>query len=785
MTDKESVEIKKMPEELLLLTSSDLVVFPEILAPIIVKNENHIKIINEVLTDDSKTLIVALEKTSDKEQENDNLNIHPIGCVANIVKMMRIPDGTMRVLIQGVHRVRITDVQMTKAKLPLGKFEIINTEIPTSPKLTKRIEALVRSVKELFTVIIDAANYLPEEMKVALMNISNPGILADFTAANISIQIEQRQEILSSLDVIERLEKILLFLRREEDILKIGSKIQSEVTQKMEKNQREYYLREQLRAIRKELGDDEEGADIIEVRKRVEELDAPTYVKEAAEKEVERLGRINPASSEYSVSRSYIEWLLDLPWNIATEDSINIEESKKILDRDHYGLDDVKKRIIEYLAVKKLGGSSRGSILCFIGPPGVGKTSIGKSIAEAMGRSFVRMSLGGLRDEAEIRGHRRTYIGALPGRIMQNIRKAKSNNPVFMLDEIDKLGTDFRGDPASAMLEVLDPEQNFAFQDNYIELDFDLSKVMFITTANYMETIPPPLRDRMEVIKLPGYVTPEKVQIAKRYLVPRQMKENGLTTKHITFSDGALEDIVIHYTREAGVRNLERVVGKICRKVAVQVASGNQEKVRISVKNLKKFLGPIWLMPDLYNRKPTVGVANGLAWTSVGGVMLVIETIIFPGDGKIKVTGQLGNVMKESAEIARSYLQKEAKRLNIPEDMFKKYDLHIHVPEGATPKDGPSAGITIITALASLFTNTPVRHDVAMTGEITLQGRVLPIGGLREKAVAAGRSHMKMVICPKANEADLEGIPSAIKEKVEFKFVQSIDEVLKIALHKE
>ena len=645
-----------------------------------------------------------------------------------------------------------------------------------------RVEALTRNLKEDFSEIIDKAQQLPEEMKVALINISDPGALADFIASNLNIKPDERQEILTAIQIEERLTKVSKFITRELQLIRLGSQIQDEVTATLEKNQREYYLREQLKAIKRELGEDQEGAEIKELRERVEKLDAPDKVKETAENELERLARMSPNAADYNVARNYIDWLLDLPWNVSSKDTLDINKANEILERDHYGLNDVKQRILEYLAVKKLKPEGRGSILCFIGPPGVGKTSIGKSIAAAMGREFVRMSLGGLRDEAEVRGHRRTYIGALPGRIIQNIKRAGTNNPVFMLDEIDKLGTDFRGDPSSAMLEVLDPEQNFAFQDNYLELDFDLSKVMFITTANYLETIPPPLRDRMEMINLPGYVTPEKVQIARRYLVPRQIEQNGLMAKHVAFTDKALEKIVVNYTREAGVRTLERTIGKVCRKIAVDVAAGRKKKLSITTRNLPDFLGSARVMPDLLHRKPVVGVANGLAWTPVGGVMLRIEAISTPGEGRIKITGRLGEVMMESASIAMSLIKHNAGKLKIDYDDFKRKDVHIHIPEGATPKDGPSAGITITTALASLFTGRPVRHDIAMTGEITLEGRVLPIGGLREKSVAAARGHMKMIVCPADNQSDLEDIPDIVKEKVEFKFVDDIDEVLRTML---
>jgi ATP-dependent Lon protease len=769
----------QIPGKLPLVLVDDAVIFPGIVTPIAVTEQSQVNLFNEVLGSDNRALVMALKKPGGEGKPRLD-EPYPIAGATVILKMLRIPDGTLRLLLQGLARVQIDKIIVGKN----GHREVEITPLQPKPAEGQQVEALTRLLREEFSQVIDLSQYLPNEMKVALLNITDISALADFITSNLNIKPDDRQEILATLDLEERLTKVSKLVSRELELIKLGSKIQTEVSGSIEKSQREYFLREQLKAIRRELGEEEEGGiEIKELKERTEKLVAPDKVKEAATKELERLTRMNPASSEYTVSRSYIDWLLEIPWSVATKDQLDIPEARSILDHDHYGLDDVKERILEYLAVRKLKGEGRGSILCFVGPPGVGKTSIGKSIATAMGRKFVRMSLGGLRDEAEIRGHRRTYIGALPGRIIQNIKRAGSNNPVFMLDEIDKLGTDFRGDPASAMLEVLDPEQNFSFNDNYIELDFDLSRVMFITTANYLETIPPPLRDRMEIIKLPGYITPEKVQIARRHLVPRQITENGLTSERIKFTDRALENLIIFHTREAGVRTLERTIGTICRKVAVKVTSAKRHKrYLITVKNLEKFLGSPKVMPDLFNRRPVVGVANGLAWTAFGGTLLLIEAIMMPGDGKMKVTGQLGDVMKESVEIALSYIRSRAAKLKIPADAFKKNDVHIHFPEGATPKDGPSAGITITTALASLFTGRLVRHDIAMTGEITLEGRVLPIGGLREKSVAAARAHMKMIVCPADNRGDLEEIPDIIKEKLEFKFVETLDDVLKVTL---
>jgi len=771
-------ETPLIPPVLPLLLTDDLIIFPGVLTPVVVNDKGQINLVNSVLDAEKRVMAVALKRPGEAEDERLEEPCE-IGCAVAIVKMLRIPDGTLRLLMQGMARVRIDKVELN----PEGQRLAHITRLQAEPRTGIRIEALIRALRDEFSKVIDKAQYLPAETKVALLNINEPGSLADFITSNLNIKPDERQEILATVEIEERLTRVSQLVRHELDILKLGSKIQTEVTGAIEKTQREYFLREQLKAIRKELGEDEEeGTEIRELKERLAKFDAADQVKETAEREIDRLGRMNPASAEYTVSRTYLDWLFDLPWRVSTEDRLNISEARRIMDRDHFGLEDVKERIFEYLAVKSLRDDGRGSILCFVGPPGVGKTSIGKSIAEAMGRKFVRMSLGGLRDEAEIRGHRRTYIGALPGRIIQNLKKAGTNNPVFMLDEIDKLGADFRGDPASAMLEVLDPEQNFSFQDNYLEVEFDLSRVMFITTANYLETIPPPLRDRMEIIKLPGYVTPEKVQIARRYLVPRQTEENGLTPKQITFTDKALERIVVYYTREAGVRTLERTIGKVCRKAAVAVVSGTKRRFKVNARNLEEFLGAPRVMPDLLGRQPRVGVATGLAWTPVGGVILIIEAIAMPGEGRLKITGQLGDVMKESAEIALSYLRNRATELKIPKEYFKRHDIHLHIPEGATPKDGPSAGITIAATLASLFTGRPVRHYIAMTGEITLQGQVLPIGGLREKSVAAVRGHMKEVICPVDNRAELEEIPDIVKGKIEYRFVETLDEVLRAVL---
>ncbi len=639
----------------------------------------------------------------------------------------------------------------------------------------------MNTAKDMFRQMAQLSPQIPEEAVNFMASINNPAHLADLLVSSLNMPMQERQRFLEMTDPVQRLRELIPLLSREIQVLELTQKIQEQARQELDKAQREFILRQQLREIQKELGETPE-AEIEELRQKIEAAGMPEDVKEVALRELDRLSKMHPASAEYTVSRTYLDWLVSLPWNKVTEDNLDIANAKRVLDEDHYDLDDVKDRLLEFLAVRKLKQDTKGPILCFVGPPGVGKTSLGQSIARALGRKFVRISLGGIRDEAEIRGHRRTYVGALPGRIIQGLRQAGTKNPVFMLDEVDKLGIDFRGDPAAALLEVLDPEQNHSFVDHYLDVPFDLSQVLFICTANITDTIPPALLDRMEVIRLPGYSHEEKLQIAKRYLVPRNLKEHGLTEDNLEFTDEALSTIIKQYTREAGVRNLNREIANVCRKVARRVAEGNTEKVIVTPEVVPEFLGPPKFIEEIAERQPQVGVATGLAWTPFGGSVLFVETTKMPGKGSLTITGHLGEIMKESAQAALSYVRSRSEQLGIPEDFFSKHDIHIHVPAGAIPKDGPSAGITMATALASLATERPVRHDIAMTGEITLTGRILPVGGIKEKVLAAKEAGITEIILPAQNEKDLVEIPEHIRNSLRFHFVENMDEVLEIAL---
>jgi len=767
-------DVPDIPNELPILTVRNTVIFPYVVAPLIITDEGKMTLINEALSD-RKIIGLFAQKSGDDKKETEFFNL---GVAVFILKMFRLPDESMGLMVQGLSRIRLDTITQTEPYMK-GKVKLI----PEDESHSVKTEALVREVTEIFQQVVQISPVLPDELAQAIVNVDNPGRLSDLIASNLKIDIEELQSILETLIVEDRLIKLLTFLNKELELLKLGNKIQSEVKSKIEEGQKEYLLREQMKAIQKELGEkDERTAEVDELKKRIEKAGMSTEAREAAEKELDRLQRMPPQAAEYTVSRTYLDWLISLPWNKRTEDNIDIEKAKSILDEDHYNLTDVKDRILEFLAVRKLKETSKGPILCFVGPPGVGKTSLGKSIARAMGRKFIRYSLGGMRDEAEIRGHRRTYIGSLPGRIIQGVKKSDSGNPVFMLDEIDKVGTDFRGDPASALLEVLDPEQNNAFSDHYLEVTFDLSNVMFITTANVLETIPRPLLDRMEVLRLPGYIEQDKLQIAKKYLIPRQRDENGLKASQIKFQDKAIRKVISEYTREAGLRNLERELGTCCRKVARQIAEGKEEKMLITAENIPVFLGPRKFFSEVAQRKDEVGVATGLAWTPVGGEILFVEATAMAGGKGLVLTGQLGDVMKESAQAALSFIRSHATELNIEPDFFQKLDVHVHVPEGATPKDGPSAGVTIATALVSLFTRRAVKHDQAMTGEITLQGRVLPVGGIKEKVVAARRSGIRKVILPKLNEKDLEEIPVHVRDKMTFMFVEKLTDVFQLTL---
>lgn len=765
-----------IPAELPILPLRGTVAYPDLVMPLIVGREKSIRLIDDAMAKDRMIGIIT-QKNPDIE-DPDIEDLYTIGTVATIMKMVKMVDGSQRIVVQGICRfklVEFTDREYSlKAKI-LPIFEEYQRDI--------EIDAMYLNLKNLYKKAVEMAPYLSSELAQIASKVENPGNLSDLIASTINIGVSEKQEILETIDLKERLKKVTILLNREVETLELSSRIQTHVKEGIDKTQREYYLREQLKAIQKELGESEDKfTEIEEIRKKIAEAEMPPDVQKVAEKELDRLSKMSTMSAEYTVSRTYLDWLIDLPWSKQTEDNLNIEEASTILNEDHYDLEKVKKRILEYLAVRKLKPDMKGPILCFVGPPGVGKTSLGKSIARALGRKFMRISLGGIRDEAEIRGHRRTYVGALPGRIIQGIKKAGSNNPVFMLDEVDKIGMDFRGDPSSALLEVLDPEQNYSFSDHYLEVPFDLSKVMFIATANMLDPIPPALKDRMEVLELPGYTEEEKLMIARQFLIPKERFEHGLNEDLIEFEDEALRVIIRSYTRESGVRNLEREIAAICRAVAKDVAEGKIEKKIITAESIHGYLGPIKHFSEVAERTKYAGVATGLAWTPTGGDILFIESTKMRGKGNLTLTGQLGDVMKESAQAALSYIRSKASEFNIPEDFFEKNDIHIHVPQGAIPKDGPSAGVTMLVSLVSLLTDRLVRNDVAMTGEITLRGLVLPVGGIKQKVLAAKRAGIKTVILPKLNEKDLEEVPESIKENMDFKFIERMDEAIEICL---
>jgi len=769
-------EQQVLPEELAILPLKHGVIYPNAIMPITVGQERSIKLIDDALVKDKIIGIVSVKNPeSDLPTPED---LYPMGCSAVILKMTKLPENHMGVIVQGQSRIIIGEYTQTTPYLK-AKVEIIKEEL----KKDVEIEALMVSIKSLFRRAVELAPQIPSEVGVLVASMEDPRSLADFIASNFNISVAEKQEILELIDLKKRLERVVSILNKELQVLELGSKIQSELKKEMDKTQREYYLREQLKAIQRELGEeDERTVEITELKEKIEKAKMPEEVSQIAKKELDRLSKMSPAAAEYTVSRTYLDWLVELPWSVATVDNLVIAEAQKVLDEDHYNLEKVKKRILEYLAVRKLKPDMKGPILCLVGPPGTGKTSLGKSIARALGRKFIRMSLGGVRDEAEIRGHRRTYVGALPGRIIQGIKKTGSHNPVFMLDEIDKLGMDFRGDPSSALLEVLDPEQNFSFSDHYLEVPFDLSQVMFITTANVLDTIPPSLRDRMEVLELPGYIQEEKVKIAQSYLIPRQLEAHGLKPLHLKFEDEALETIISDYTREAGLRNLEREIAAICRGVAKEYAQGKTESLNITREMLHDFLGPVKFYSEVAERTSVPGVATGLAWTPTGGDIIFVEATKMRGKKSLTLTGSLGEVMKESVQTALSYVRSKSKELSVPEDFFEENDIHVHVPAGAIPKDGPSAGVTMFTALTSLLTNRPVRNDIAMTGEITLRGLVLPVGGIKEKVLAARRAGINKIILPKKNESNLEEIPKSIKNGMEFFLVETMDQVIEKTL---
>jgi ATP-dependent Lon protease len=768
-----------LPQALPILPLREMVTFPETLTPLAVGQERSIKLVDDVLAGNRMLAMVA--STDPEKEEPGPEDLHGVGVAGVVARMLKVPDGTIRILVQGTQRVRIGEFIQTEPYLVARV-----SELPDRIEPSQELQALTRNVQSTFSEIIEQIPYLPEELQMMVANMDDPSGLSHLIAGALRIPISEKQELLEEVDVAKRLRRLSEILARELEVVRLGTQIQTQVQSELDKGQREYLLREQLKAIQAELGEeDEQQAEINELRSRIEEAELPEHARKAADRELSRLERLPPAAAEYGVIRSYLEWLVELPWTKRTEDNLDIDHAREVLDEDHYDLEQVKDRILEYLAVRKLNPDSHGPILCFVGPPGVGKTSLGRSIARALGREFERISVGGVRDEAEIRGHRRTYIGAMPGTIVRALRDAGSRNPVFMIDEIDKMGADFRGDPASAMLEVLDPAQNNAFRDHYLDLTFDLSEVMFIATANILDTVPLALQDRMEVIQLAGYTTDEKLHIAKRYLVPRQVRENGLKPAQIEFAETALRTIIDEYTREAGVRNLEREIGTICRKVAREVAEGKAKgKVRVSAKRARELLGKRRFFAEQRRRTKDPGVSTGLAWTPTGGEVLFIEATAMPGSGKLTITGQLGDVMRESAQAALSYVRRNLDKIapGLPEDWFATHDIHVHVPSGAVPKDGPSAGVAMATALASLVSGQAVSNDVAMTGEVTLTGQVLPVGGLKEKSLAAQRAGIKRIVVPERNEGDIAEIPEHERDGLEFVFAGDVGDVLEAAL---
>jgi ATP-dependent Lon protease len=771
-------DVRAIPDVLPLIPLRDLILFPNLVVPLFVGRERSINALEESMRQDH--LVALVTQREAEVQDPGPEDIYDIGCVASIMQELKLPDGTAKALVEGQQRMRIVEFLQT------DPYYLVRVElIEESEEVDMETEALMRAILHDFERASELGKPIPQEVQMAAAAIEEPGRLADFIAFHLNLKVEEKQVILEAIEPFKRLERTSTFLRKEIELLELGSKIQNRVKEQMTKTQREYFLREQLKAIQQELGHlDEVQAEVDEYREKIAEAKMPEQVEEKAVKELGRLEKMPPAAAETGVIRTYLDWLIGLPWNAESEEKLDLIEAQAILDEDHYGLEKVKERVLEYLAVHKLTDRMRGPILCFVGPPGVGKTSIGKSIARSLGREFIRMSLGGVRDEAEIRGHRRTYVGALPGRIIQSISQSGKNNPVFMMDEVDKVGMDFRGDPTSALLEVLDPEQNFAFQDHYLEAPFDLSNVMFITTANLLDPIPPALRDRMEVIHFPGYTEDEKLHIAEQYLIPKQLKEHGLTKGKIEFSEDALREMIRRYTREAGVRNLERTIAMVCRQVARKVVEGKKTKTRVTMRTVHKYLGPPKFSFGLAEERDEVGAATGLVWTEVGGDVITIEATKMPGKGGLTLTGHLGDVMKESAQAAVSYIRTRTAELEIEPDFADKYDMHIHVPAAAIPKDGPSAGITMATALASVLTGCPVRRDIAMTGEITLRGRVLPIGGLKEKMLAAHRAGLSTVLIPKENVRDLELMPPHVRDELQIIPVSTMDEVLSNALVK-
>jgi ATP-dependent Lon protease len=768
----------RVPEVLPALASGGVVLFPGLMVPLASQEQSVVGAIDEAAGSPNKLLAIFAQKPGEDGQPTGET--YSVGTAAVIARMAKAPNGAVQAIIQGVARVTLLELQQQK---PWLRARV--QRLPEVSKPGTELEALTRAASSLFQRAISLADNVPQEMALMVAGVQNPSHLADLIAANLNITTEERQAVLEAGDVAERLRIIVGFLNREVEVLEVERQIKSQVHGEMEKHQREFILREQLKAIQRELGESELAPEVEDLRKRLDEAHLPPEPRREADRELDRLRTMPQAAADYQVVRTYLEWLADLPWDKSTDDNLDIERAEEILNADHHDLEKVKRRILDFLAVRKLKRESKGPILCFVGPPGVGKTSLGQSIARALGRKFVRMSLGGMRDEAEIRGHRRTYVGALPGRIIQEIRRAGSNNPLIMLDEVDKLGIDFRGDPASALLEVLDPEQNFSFSDHYLDIPFDLSKVMFITTANLFDTIPAPLLDRMEIIELPGYTERDKLAIARRYLVPRQMEANGIPEGRLIITDAALLEIIRSYTREAGVRNLEREIGAICRGVARELARGVTETTTADAGDLHPYLGPIRFHWEIPEEEDEVGVATGMAATMAGGDILYVEARCIPGKGRLTLTGKLGDVMQESAQAALTFARSRAEQLNVPQDFLDTHDIHIHVPAGAIPKDGPSAGVTMATALVSAMTRRPVRRQVAMTGEITLRGRVLAVGAIKDKVLAAHRASIKTVVIPKDNESDLEEVPADVRQDLNIVLAEFVDDVLNTALHPE
>ena len=771
--EKESGGSTRVP----LLPLRDIIVFPHMVVPLFVGRQRSIRALEEATQKQGPIFLSSQKDAKTNEPAEDD--IYKIGTLGTVVQMLKLPDGTVKVLIEGKRRAQIARF--------VNNPEFFLVDVEEAPEVNERnteVEALTREVHTTFENYVKLKKKIPPEMVMSVSSIDDPGRLADTIVAHLGIKLEDRQNLLETFNAAERLEKVLGHMRAEIEILEVERRIRSRVKKQMERSQKEYYLNEQMRAIQKELGEkDEFKNEIQEIEEKIKQKKLSAEAREKIDKELKKLKMMSPMSAEATVVRNYIDWILSLPWNEFTDDKLDITEAERVLEEDHYGLEKVKERILEYLAVQSLVGKIKGPILCLVGPPGVGKTSLGRSIARATGRKFVRVSLGGVRDEAEIRGHRRTYIGALPGKIVQSMKKAGSSNPVFLMDEIDKMSTDFRGDPSSALLEVLDPEQNTAFNDHYLDLDYDLSKVMFITTANTLDRIPRPLQDRMEIIRIAGYTELEKLSIAKRYLLEKQKEANGLTPENVTFTDNALLGVIRHYTKEAGVRSLEREIAAICRKVAVEVVKKDRNThMQVGTKSLHKYLGPVKYRYGKAEDEQKVGVTTGLAWTELGGELLATEVTVMPGKGQLIITGKLGDVMQESAQAAMSYVRSRATELGLDKDFYQKIDVHIHVPEGAIPKDGPSAGITMATSLVSALTTVAVRNDLAMTGEITLRGTILPIGGLKEKVLAAHRAGIKKVLIPAENEKDIEEIPAAVLKTVELELVAHMDDVLKKAL---